>query len=202
MDWWLHRRLLGRNTASVRSWILFILYFIMEIYLVRHIDPAIEKGICYGQLDVAIPDDYHMKHQHIKNELPDDFDAIFSSPLLRCKQLAERISNNVIYDNRLMEVNFGDWEGKKWDEINQLDLNTWMNNYITAAPPNGESLTDVLNRFSDFIAEIKTKYHNKVLIVAHAGIIRCAMNLFDDVAIDKIMMEKVSFGGISKFNVY
>ena len=174
----------------------------MEIYLVRHIEPAIEKGICYGQLDVAIPDDYHMKHQHIKNELPDDFDAIFSSPLLRCKQLAERISNNVIYDNRLMEVNFGDWEGKKWDEINQLDLNTWMNNYITAAPPNGESLTDVLNRFSDFIAEIKTKYHNKVLIVAHAGIIRCAMNLFDDVAIDKIMMEKVSFGVMYKFYTF
>ena len=172
----------------------------MEVYLVRHIEPSIEKGICYGQLDVAIPDDCQIQHQQIINELPHDFDAIFSSPLSRCKQLAEHISNTVIYDKRLMEVNFGDWEGKKWDDINQTDLNNWMNNYITAAPPNGESLTDVLNRFLDFIAEVKTTHHTKILIVAHAGIIRCAMNVFNHVAIDQIMMEKVSYGGIFKFH--
>lgn len=174
----------------------------MEIYLVRHIEPSIEKGICYGQLDIGIPDDYQIQHQQIMNALPDDFDAIFSSPLSRCKQLAEHISNTVIYDNRLMEVNFGDWEGKKWNDINQIELDAWMNNYIIATPPNGESLTDVLNRFSDFIVEIKTKRHNKIVIVAHAGIIRCAMNLFENIAIDKIMMEKVSFGGIYKFHAF
>ena len=183
----------------MRSWILFILYLTVEIYLVRHIEPSIEKGICYGQLDVAIPDDYQVQHQQIMYELPHDFDAIFSSPLLRCKLLANQLSNNVIYDKRLMEVNFGDWEGKKWDDINQTDLNNWMDNYITTAPPNGESLTDVLNRFSDFITEIKTKNYNKILIITHAGIIRCGMNLFNTIAIDKIMMENVGFGEVLKF---
>lgn len=173
----------------------------MEIYLVRHIEPVIEKGICYGQLDVAIPSTYKAQHQQIINKLPHDFDAVFSSPLSRCKQLAEQFSETIIYDNRLMEVNFGEWEGQKWDDINQKEITHWMENYITLAPPRGESLTDLLNRFSDFITEIKTKNYNKILIVTHAGIIRCAMNLFNTIPIDKIMMEKVNYSEAFKFHM-
>lgn len=166
----------------------------MEIYLIRHIEPSIEKGICYGQLDVAIPENYYEQHQQIINDLPNDFDAVFSSPLSRCKLFAEQFSDSVIYDKRLMEVNFGDWEGKKWVDINQIELNTWMENYINVSPPNGESLTNLLNRFKEFTNELKTKKINKALIITHAGIIRCAMNVFNDLAIDKIMMEKVGYG--------
>lgn len=171
----------------------------MEIYIVRHIEPIIEKGICYGHLDIAIPDNYKYQHQQIALQLPNDFDEIFSSPLSRCKLLAENFSSNVIYDKRLMELNFGDWEGKTWNEINQTELNYWMENYITIAPPNGESLTDLLGKISAFITELKLKKYNKILIVTHAGVIRCAMNLFNNVAIDKIMMEKVNYGEVFKF---
>ena len=170
----------------------------MEIYLVRHIEPLIEKGICYGQLDVSISENYKEQHLQIISNLPNDFDAVFSSPLSRCKLLAENVSSIVIYDRRLMEVSFGDWEGQKWDDINQTELNYWMENYIAVAPPNGESLTNLVNRFSDFITELKTKNYTKVLIVAHAGIIRCSLNLFNNIPIDKIMMEKVNFGEIFK----
>ena len=171
-----------------------MLYTIMEIHLVRHIEPSIEKGICYGQLDVAIPENYQQQHQQIINDLSKDFDAIFSSPLNRCKLLADQFSDNVIFDKRLMEVNFGDWEGKNWNDINQTELNTWMENYITISPPNGESLTELLNRFSNFITEIKVNNYNKVLIFTHAGIIRCAMNLFNQTPLDKVMMEKADYG--------
>ena len=136
------------------------------------------------------------------NALPTDFDAIFSSPLSRCKLLAENFSHKIVYDNRLMELNFGDWEGKNWNDINQSELHEWMENYITIAPSSGESLTDLLNRFSDFITEVKLKKYKKILIVTHAGIIRCAMNLFNNIAVDKIMMEKVNFAGIYKFNTH
>jgi alpha-ribazole phosphatase len=172
----------------------------VEIYLIRHIEPSFEKGICYGQLDVPIPNNYKEQHKGIMAKLPKVYDAVFSSPLIRCKLLAEQISTNVIFDDRLKEVNFGNWEGKKWDDINQIELNNWMENYIEIAPPNGESLTQLINRFSDFSTDLKKQNITTVLIVTHAGIIRSAMNLFNNISIDKIMMEKVEFGQIYKYD--
>lgn len=166
----------------------------MEIYLIRHIEPDFEKGICYGHLDVPIQSNYKKQHDRIIARLPKDYDAVFSSPLMRCKLLAEQISNKVIFDNRLKEVNFGDWEGKKWDDINQVELNNWMEKYITIAPPNGESLQDLVNRFSNFVEDLKKQDLKKVVIVTHAGIIRSAIHLFNNMPLDKIMMEKLEFG--------
>jgi alpha-ribazole phosphatase len=166
----------------------------MEIYLIRHIEPDFEKGICYGHLDVPIQSNYKEQHDSIIARLRKDYDAVFSSPFMRCKLLAEQISNKVIFDNRLKELNFGDWEGKKWDDINQAELNNWMKNYITISPPNGESLNELINRFSNFVEDLKKQNLKKVIIITHAGIIRAAMNLFNNIPIDKVMMEKVDYG--------
>ena len=166
----------------------------MQIHLIRHIEPDFEKGVCYGQLDVPIPADYRIIQEKIINELTMDYDVVYSSPLTRCKLLAEQISSNVIFDDRLKEVNFGDWEGKKWDDINQKELNHWMENYIEVAPPNGESLNDLINRFASFISEINSKGYSNILIITHAGIIRSAMNLFNKIPLNKVMMEKVEYG--------
>ena len=134
----------------------------MEIYLIRHIEPDFEKGICYGQLDVPISPNYKDEHEEIITKLLKDYDAIHSSPLTRCKLLSQQISKNVIFDDRLKEVNFGDWEGKKWDNLNQKELNHWMENYIEIAPPNGENLTQLINRFSGFIDDLKKQNLKKV----------------------------------------
>ncbi len=171
----------------------------MEIDFVRHIEPDFEKGICYGQLNVPLPKDYEFKHDLIISTLSKKYDVIYSSPLSRCKLLSNQITNSVVFDNRLMEVNFGDWEGKKWDNINQTELNYWMENYITSPPPNGESLTDLMLRFSNFISDLKQTPHSKILIVTHAGIIRCAMALFNGIPLNEIMMQKVEFGKIITF---
>ncbi len=164
----------------------------MEIHLIRHIEPRFDKGICYGQLDVPLPNNYKEIHTKIIKGLINDYDAVFSSPLNRCKLLAEQISGNVIVDDRLKELNFGDWEGVKWGEINRNELNHWMKNYVEVAPPNGESLRDIVSRLSGFISDLKG--YSKILIVTHAGIIRSAMNLLNKIPLDKVMMEKVGYG--------
>jgi alpha-ribazole phosphatase len=173
----------------------------MEIYLIRHIEPEFRKGVCYGHLDVPIPANYAQHHEAILAKLPKDYQAVYSSPLTRCKLLAQQISENVIFDDRLKEVSFGDWEGKNWDDINSNELNQWMENYIELAPPNGESLTQLIHRLSSFLNELKVQNLNKVIIVTHAGIIRSAMNVLNNIAMDKIMMEKVDFGVIYPMNL-
>ena len=122
----------------------------MEIHIIRHIEPAIEKGICYGQTDVLLHDGYEKTHKQIAKNIDTDFSQIYSSPLLRCKLLAQEISKDIIYDVRLMEVNFGDWEMKKWDEINKQEINLRLSVLTTLI---------VLAAFSRIIPHMPTFRH-------------------------------------------
>jgi len=147
----------------------------MEIYLIRHTTPQIEKGICYGQSDIPLTEIFHNERQKLLQQLPDKFDTVYSSPLSRCVKLAELINSGqkFTHDIRLMEMNFGNWEMKKWDEINQEALNEWMKDFVNVPIPNGENFIDLNNRVNEFIDELIKKDYKKVAIVTHAGVIRC-----------------------------
>lgn len=165
----------------------------MEISFIRHIKPVIAAGICYGQLDVPVPDEPYLPVIIA--------DIVYSSPLVRCTALAKQLSPSPVTDARLMELHFGDWEGKKWDEIDEAALRVWGEDYIHLSPPNGESLITLLERVSGFIDEVKSSSYKKIIIVTHAGVIRCAMHLFNHIPLHQIMMEKVDFGGIYTFKL-
>lgn len=170
----------------------------MELYFVRHIKPDIAEGICYGHKDVTVPEGIP---SDIISLLPADADIVYSSPLVRCTTLAKQLSAAIITDARLMELHFGDWEGLKWDEIERAALDSWGEDYIHTGPPNGESLSQLLERLHSFIQDIKQQPFTKVIIVTHSGIIRCAMHLFNHIPLHQIMMEKVNFGGIYTFQL-
>lgn len=172
----------------------------MELHLIRHIKPDYPEGQTYGQTDVPLPADYAIIHAGIIQHLP-DYDVLYSSPLTRCKLLATAINPNHLTDARLMELNFGDWEGRKWDEIDRKELDPWMEdcNYINSAPPKGESLMTLVNRFADFVYELKQTKYERVLLITHAGVIRAAMYLFNNVPLNEIMMQKVEYGGTYNF---
>lgn len=170
----------------------------MELHLIRHIKPDFPEGTNYGQTDVPLPANYANIHAGIIESLP-PYDVVYSSPLSRCKLLATAITPDHHTDKRLMELNFGDWEGRKWDDINRKELDPWMEDYINLAPPNGESLLTLVNRFADFIHELKATQHKRILLITHAGIIRSAMYLFNNIPLNQIMMEQVAYGGIYTF---
>lgn len=144
----------------------------MEIYLVRHTETVCEKGICYGQTDVALKASYLEQFESIKSQIPAD-STIYSSPLSRCMLLANHLSPNIITDSRLMEMNFGDWEMQKWDAIPEADFTPWMNDFVNVAVPNGESFVNLHDRVSDFLTtDFSTNNSNSITIVTHAGVIR------------------------------
>lgn len=172
----------------------------MELYLVRHIKPDFPEGTNYGQTDVPLPADHDTLHNGIIALLPPEYDVVYSSPLTRCKLLAQAINNSHITDDRLMELHFGDWEGRKWDDINRDELDTWMADYINLTPPNGESLMMLVNRFAAFISDLQAKQYQRIVIITHAGIIRSAMYLFNGIPLDQVMMQEVTYGGIYSFN--
>ena len=146
----------------------------MEIHLVRHTTPDIAKGVCYGQTDIDLAASFHSEVKSVKDQLPDQFDKVFSSPLTRCSQLAKSISREtqIVFDDRLMEINFGDWELSKWDDIPKSELDPWMKDFVNIAPPGGESMKDLQNRVIDWWEGIDDREVDKILVITHAGVLR------------------------------
>ena len=170
----------------------------MELYFVRHVQPAIAPGICYGQLDVPLADTHVALHDEISACIG-KADKVYTSPLQRCQLLAARLSPAYVTDDRLMELNFGEWEGLKWDEIDRELMDHWGANYILSGPPKGESLQQLVDSLAAFLRDLPA-YH-KIVIVTHAGVIRAARHLLEGTPLERIMSEKINYGGIYTFNL-
>ncbi|MEO1051084.1 MAG: alpha-ribazole phosphatase [Bacteroidota bacterium] len=172
----------------------------MEIYLIRHTTPDVEKGIVYGQTDLELASSWSDEFNILHEKIPDQFDAVYSSPLIRCDKLAQSITGDVQYDDRIKELDFGDWEMKKWDEINPKMLNMWMEDYVNIACPNGESF----NMLSDRVLSFWSQYanvegdHKSVAIVAHGGVIRALISHLLGFPLINAFHLHLDYGSISK----
>lgn len=170
----------------------------MTLYLVRHPRVSIASGICYGQSDVALSEQFEEEVAAILKRLSGiEFERVYSSPLSRCARLAEKISNRTQFDDRLMELDFGDWEGETWDAIFESEEGKkWFDDYRNYPCPNGESYNDMLARVRRFIAELPQSGGN-VLIVTHAGVVRAFRVLLQDWPVKKAFGKPVEYGQVT-----
>jgi alpha-ribazole phosphatase len=175
----------------------------MEVYLIRHTTPKIDKGLCYGQSDIPVTNAFTDEFNKLVINLPEKFDVIYCSPLIRCKQLAQLLKsdNGVVEDKRLMEMNFGDWEMKNWDVINQNQLNTWMQDFVNVKTPDGENFIELYARVCDFIDEVVKEQYKKVAIVTHAGVIRSCIAKVLELPLSNAFKVPVAYSSVTKLNI-
>ncbi len=174
----------------------------MEIYLIRHTQVTVAKNSCYGQFDVTLANTFLTEADALKSKLPQNFDKVFSSTATRCKLLAQHLTPNQIeFSKQLLEVNFGDWENKPWNEIDQTELNHWMQDFVNQKPPNGENLVQLFNRVQDYLNNLRKQKHQKVLICTHAGVIRCIWAYLLNIPLVNIFKIPVAYGEIFIFNL-
>jgi isoleucyl-tRNA synthetase len=106
-------------------------------------------------------------------------DTIFASDLLRTKESAEMVAEiigidkkEIIFDERLREVNVGVFDGKTSEEYHSHF--SGLEEKFTKTPPKGENLTELKTRITDFLYEIDEKYSGKnILIISHEYPIWC-----------------------------
>jgi len=162
----------------------------MKLFVIRHTSVAVESGICYGQADVHVAKTFESEKDITAEQIRNiHFDKYYSSPLSRCKILAENLfeKEHIIYDDRLKELNFGDWELKTWDDIYfDPEGKVWMDNYQTFPTLNGESYPEMVKRVASFFKELKIEKSENVAIVAHAGVIRILKSLVDNQSIEEL----------------
>jgi alpha-ribazole phosphatase len=175
----------------------------MEVYLIRHTSPKVEKGICYGQSDVPLTDSFQQETAALRKHLPDKFDSIYSSPMSRCYKLAQQLvsEKEIITNPQLLEMNFGDWEMKNWDLIEQDILNNWMHDFVNVKVPNGENFTELYTRAGKFMDEIMSQPYKSVAVVTHAGVIRSIVAKVLEIPLKNAFKIPVDYSSVTKLTI-
>ncbi|MFI5149700.1 MAG: alpha-ribazole phosphatase [Bacteroidia bacterium] len=177
-------------------------YRAMEIYLIRHTTPEIDPGICYGQSDVAVKHTFPEELKSLRAHLPEKLDKVYSSPLSRCQNLASELSGTLITDRRLMEMDFGHWELRRWDEIPAGEMNTWMKDFVTVKPPGGENFSMLYERAGQFFDEQLKQDQERIAIVCHAGVIRAILAKVLEIPLKNAFKMPVSYASVTRLNLH
>ena len=143
----------------------------MQLYLIRHPTPQVATGICYRRTDLALAEDASAAAARIRPQLPPQA-PVFTSPLQRCRQLADALHPTPRHDPRLQEMNFGAWEMRPWNQIQREALDGWAADPLGYAPPEGESVGQLQERVRDFVRELKDEGVGRAVLVTHAGILK------------------------------
>lgn len=159
----------------------------MKLWLVRHAQPLVEAGICYGASDVAA--DAGATRQAaaaLHARLPPAV-QVRVSPRLRCLQLARalqvlRPQLAFAVDGRLAEMDFGAWEGQRWDALGPAALARWTADFAHHRCGGAESVAALMARVACAWEDARAA-GGDVLWITHAGVIRAAMLLDRGVAL-------------------
>ena len=149
----------------------------MQLYLVRHPQPVVSQGICYGASDVACSTAaLESAADHLLGVLPKGLNML-SSPLSRCEQLAQilcRREADFAYktDENLAEMNFGAWEMQAWAAIAQDELSAWTDSFASyRCGGTGQSTGMFVQRVARRLLESARSGDDQIWIT-HAGVIR------------------------------
>lgn len=138
----------------------------MKLILVRHPQPDVAPGVCYGSTDLAIAPG-QLEQVLAALQLPAGL-PIYSSPLRRCAELAARLSPAPRYDARLAEMHFGAWEMQPWDAIPRADIDAWAADMVHYRPGGGESVLQTAARIAAFYDDLS----GDAIVICHAGAMR------------------------------
>ena len=146
----------------------------MRLLLVRHPQPQVGAGLCYGRTDIrACSEDTDRVHAALAAAGLPGAMPVYASPALRCAELARRLGAAALaFDVRLTEMDFGTWEMRSWDEIGRAAVDAWTADLLHYRPGGGECVFDVATRVAGFLGELRQTGHAQVLVVCHAGTIR------------------------------
>ncbi|MEM8920521.1 MAG: histidine phosphatase family protein [Pseudomonadota bacterium] len=166
----------------------------MALILMRHTTPDVAPGTCYGRTDLNVTANFETEAAAALTALP-LIRRIATSPLLRCRKLAEFIGARrqltVEQDHRLIEMDFGRWEGQAWSGIPRDELDAWAADFIHARPHGGENVAMLRDRTRLALEDWRAS-GDTTLLVTHSGVIRSALSKGDTA---EEFNAQIDFGG-------
>ncbi len=135
--------------------------------------------------------------------------AIVSSSLQRCAAFAEEVATRhqlpLTQDQQLMELGFGEWEGKTAQQLMEEDpeaLNNFWRDPINNPPPGGETLAyfrkRVLKGWQNAITQHRGEH---ILMVGHAGMMRMIIREVLGMPLENMFRLHIPNAGITRISI-
>lgn len=176
----------------------------MKIYLVRHGETEWNREEkIQGQADLPLNKKGLEQALVLAEKLSDiSFDAVFCSSLKRARQTARIIKRErlvpLVEDSRLMEIGFGNYEGRKIEEILKNSEDPIYKFFKEPAhyipPETAESFQDVEKRVKEFFSQVIFPLKGKcetILIVAHGAVNRLLVNPLLGISMNRFWSSKI-----------
>jgi alpha-ribazole phosphatase len=181
----------------------------MRLVLVRHAEAeASARGRCYGSLDVGLSATGRFQCSSLARMLaPEPVAAVVSSPRVRAVETAVAIAEphgiEVHVDDDLRELDFGELEGRMYDEIAaslpELYV-AWMTTPTAVRFPGGECYADLRARSLAAVASLHDAYQGQTVVaVTHGGVVRAVLSDVLGIPDEHIFRIAVEPGSVSVF---
>lgn len=183
-----------------------------ELILVRHGETEWNHSLKFqGQMDISLNERGFKQAKKAADYLSQEkIDVVYSSDLKRAYNTAELIASyhkkKVKIEKGLREINFGEWEGLSYKEIEKeypILINKWYNDPTSVSPPGGEGLEDFQERIVNSINNILSRHNGeRVIMVSHGGSIRVYLVSILSMPLKKYWSLEVYNTGLSIIKFY
>lgn len=183
-----------------------------QLYLIRHgeVEERYHKVFGGSRIDMALSPLGLRQAEAVGCWLKDTpLDAIYASPMQRVRQTLAptAVSRSMLptYLDGLREVDFGDWTGHRWDQVQSIfgvSAFDWLEIIENDGIPAGEPVSQIKARVGECAAQILAAHpHQPVAVFCHGGIIRVMLALMLDMPLMRMAHFNIEYGSISVVEV-
>jgi alpha-ribazole phosphatase len=174
---------------------------VSRLILVRHCEPQEDtRGLCYGRLDIGLSDAGREHAERLGEALArHEWDAVYSSPRLRARETAVAVNRDVVIEDDLREIDFGELEGRSYDEIAATDpelYRAWMERPTTVHFPGGESFAELKVRALEALDRMRAA-HEAAVVITHGGVLRAGLAAWLAMPDEAIFRLDQRYGGVT-----
>lgn len=174
-----------------------------RLLLIRHGEPEDDaRGRCYGRLDIGLSPTGLATAARLAESLRGvELEQVYVSPCRRAVETADALGGAPIVDDRLRELDFGELEGRTYDEIEREQptlFRQWMETPTLVQFPGGESYADLRERVAAAVNDVVAANAGRIVaVVSHGGVIRAALAVALALPDDRAFALDVGYGRIS-----
>ncbi len=179
-----------------------------QLYFIRHgeVEEKYHKVFGGSRIDMALSPLGQKQGEAVAAWLKDTkLDKIYASPMLRVQQTLAPSAKQRGMEPELLaglrEVDFGDWTGNRWDEVQAkfgVSAFDWLEIIESNGIPNGEPVQELMSRVRECLIRIVNAHpHQKVAVFCHGGIIRVMIALLLEMPLMRMAHFNIEYGSIS-----
>lgn len=180
---------------------------ITRLYLLRHgeVEQRYQR-VFGGRLDIGLSPHGHEQAETLATYLNSlHFDAVLVSPQRRAQLTAQPLLRlngyQALIEPDLREIDFGDWTGLGWDEVqgrHGKSAYNWLEELVVGGMPGAESADAIVGRVNGVLQRIRAERPGqRVALMCHGGVVRAALAALLDLSLAATAGFEVDYASVT-----